>query len=213
MRQRGKIVSHGKSICYVVAMNVAVHSFLPGRESDRGPSAARFDVDEFIALMPAFDLFPARFELDHGTLTRMAPPNYPHARLQHALATQLRALLLAEGSPLVFTELGVRIGADVVRIIDIAVFDEPGDERHLVDAGLVRLAVEIADTTLIGDLGSKALDYADAGIADYWVVDVAARVVHVHSQPTSEGFRTRGVVAFGQPMHAACLPEPVIFEG
>ena len=163
--------------------------------------------------MPAFDLFPARFELDHGTLTRMPPRNYPHARLQHALATLLRALLTAGGSPLVFTELVVRIGDDVVRIIDTAVFDEPGDEKHLVDGRLVRLAVAIADTTLIGDLGSKALDYAGAGIADYWVVDVAARVVHVHSKPTSDGYATRTVAPFGQPMSAACLPEPVIFEG
>lgn len=202
-----------KAICYADVMNAVAHDFALAREQHHGPATARFAVSEFIEMMPALNIVPAWFELDHGTLTRTPPPNYPHVRLQNTLATMLRAMLTAAGSPLVFTELGVRIGDDIVRIIDIAVFDEPEDEKHLIDGRLVRLAVEVSDTTLLGDLGAKAVDYAEAGIADYWVVDMTARVVSLHSEPTSSGYAKRSVVQYGQPMHAACLPEPVIFEG
>lgn len=212
-RQRGKSVLPRTANCYAADVNIAVHpSTLVG---ERRNSAVRgqVTVNEFTEMMPALDRIAAWFELDHGMITRMPPPNFPHVRIQHAIAAALRSQVAATLALLVITELGVRIGDDVVRIIDIAVFDDPGDEQHLVDGRLVRLAVEVADTTLIGDLGVKAEDYAMAGIADYWVVDVTARVVHLHAEPTPEGYARRSVVAFGAPMVAACLPEAVIFNG
>jgi Uma2 family endonuclease len=45
------------------------------------------------------------------------------------------------------------------------------------------LIVEISDTTLAFDLGIKARLYARAGIAEYWVVDVAGRRIVVHRTP------------------------------
>jgi Uma2 family endonuclease len=47
----------------------------------------------------------------------------------------------------------------------------------------VRLIVEISDTTLAFDVGVKARLYARAGIAEYWVVDVAGRRIVVHRAP------------------------------
>lgn len=50
------------------------------------------------------------------------------------------------------------------------------------------LVVEQSDTTLGYDLGRKAELYARFGVRDYWVIDVAARQVHVHRQPTRDGY-------------------------
>jgi Uma2 family endonuclease len=47
----------------------------------------------------------------------------------------------------------------------------------------VLLVVEVADSSLAFDAGEKADLYAAAGIADYWVVNVAARSIEVHRQP------------------------------
>lgn len=46
------------------------------------------------------------------------------------------------------------------------------------------LVVEVSYSTLAFDLGRKAELYAEAGIKDYWVVDVAAQRVIVHRRPT-----------------------------
>ena len=53
----------------------------------------------------------------------------------------------------------------------------------------VRLVVEIADSTRARDLGSKAKLYATAGIAEYWVLDLPRRRLHVHRQPEGEDWR------------------------
>jgi Uma2 family endonuclease len=47
----------------------------------------------------------------------------------------------------------------------------------------VRLIVEVSDTTLAFDLGTKARLYARAGIEEYWVVDVVGRRIVVHRAP------------------------------
>jgi Uma2 family endonuclease len=69
---------------------------------------------------------------------------------------------------------------------DLAVvraLEEERAERHPAGAALV---VEVAEQSLERDLSLKAPLYAQAGVAHYWVVDVVARQVHVHSEP-SEG--------------------------
>lgn len=45
--------------------------------------------------------------------------------------------------------------------------------------------IEVADSTLLGDRQQKALIYAKASIADYWILDVNAKQVYVFRKPTS----------------------------
>jgi Uma2 family endonuclease len=47
----------------------------------------------------------------------------------------------------------------------------------------VRLAVEIADTTLAFDRSVKARLYARAGVAEYWILDIVKRQLLVHRNP------------------------------
>ena len=47
------------------------------------------------------------------------------------------------------------------------------------------LVVEVSDTTLRSDLTEKAERYATAGVADYWVLDVENRQLHVFRDPQS----------------------------
>ncbi len=177
------------------------------------PAPARFTLAEFELLRGGLKATGVRFELDHGTIIRMPPPNYPRKRLQARILTLVADIVTRSGVALLtMDELGVRLGDNVARAIDIAVFDDPGDEQGLVDARLVRLAVEVAETSLAYDLGGKAADYASAAIADYWVVDMNERVVHLFSDPQAGAFRRRSVVAFGSPLTAACLAGPVVFD-
>lgn len=47
----------------------------------------------------------------------------------------------------------------------------------------VLLVIEVADSSLKYDRGEKCDLYAAAGIAEYWVIDVPDRAVHVYRQP------------------------------
>jgi Uma2 family endonuclease len=57
------------------------------------------------------------------------------------------------------------------------------------------------------DLGLKASIYADHGVRDYWVVDVAARRVIVHRDPTDEGYRLVETLEADTEASALLAPE------
>jgi len=40
--------------------------------------------------------------------------------------------------------------------------------------------IEVSETTLKQDEGKKLLAYQNAGISEYWIVDVAAKAVRIH---------------------------------
>lgn len=70
----------------------------------------------------------------------------------------------------------------------------------------LRLVVEVADTSLQFDLTTKAALYARAGIAEYWVLDVAGRRLLVHREPTAG--RYASVIAYGESESVAPLAAP-----
>ena len=59
-----------------------------------------------------------------------------------------------------------------------------------LSGGDITLLIEVSDDSLSRDLGLKAAIYADHGVRDYWVVDVEARRVIVHRDPTDERYRS-----------------------
>ncbi|HEY9799635.1 MAG TPA: Uma2 family endonuclease [Leptolyngbyaceae cyanobacterium] len=59
----------------------------------------------------------------------------------------------------------------------------------------VYLIIEVADSSLKLDCETKAQAYSQAGIKDYWVLDVVNRQLHVFREPTSEGYKIKVVLA------------------
>lgn len=76
-----------------------------------------------------------------------------------------------------------------------------------LSGGDVTLLIEVSDDSLSRDLGLKAAIYADHGVRDYWVVDVAARRVTVHRDPTDEGYRSVETFAADAEVAALLAPE------
>lgn len=59
------------------------------------------------------------------------------------------------------------------------------------------LTVQISDSTIASDLGIKTALYAQADVPEYWVIDINARLPHVHrtpiaseSLPNGHGYQT-----------------------
>jgi Uma2 family endonuclease len=74
----------------------------------------------------------------------------------------------------------------------------------------VLLIIEVAVTTLLDDLGEKCLLYAEAGIEEYWVVDVAGQRVVVHRDPSPTGYQTVLERCRGESIGPAAFPDAVL---
>jgi Uma2 family endonuclease len=70
----------------------------------------------------------------------------------------------------------------------------------------LNLVVEIAESTLRFDLTVKAALYARAGIAEYWVLDVAGKRLIVHRSPVSGAYTS--VAAYAENELIAPLAAP-----
>lgn len=120
-----------------------------------------------------------RVELIFGEVVEMSPINWPHV-----VGCRKTAELLER----IFAGVAWVGRADPVNLThsdpqpDVAVFVGKFEDYtdHPTTALLI---VEVADTTLAQDTTTKAELYATANIADYWVLDVTNRELHVFRDP------------------------------
>ncbi|MGH8676361.1 MAG: Uma2 family endonuclease [Burkholderiales bacterium] len=70
----------------------------------------------------------------------------------------------------------------------------------------VLLVVEVADTTLNFDLGTKIPLYARSGIAEAWVLDVQQRALRVFRDPGPGGYRTSFTLSGEESVNTLALP-------
>ena len=76
----------------------------------------------------------------------------------------------------------------------------------------VLLVIEVADTSLYKDRGTKAKLYAQAGIADYWIANIPKRCLEIRRDPEGNVYRTVTILQPGEearPMSFPDLARPV----
>ena len=91
---------------------------------------------------------------------------------------------------------------------DAAVLNRPASDflDETPDAADVSLIIEVSDTTLRFDRNTKAALYARNSIAEYWVIDIAARQIYTHRRPAPEGYAE--VVVYNAEEEIATLARP-----
>ncbi len=120
-----------------------------------------------------------RVQLIRGEIIQMSPINWPHSSAVVATADALRAAFPAGAWVNVQSTLSLPGGEPEPDAAVIA-----GRRQDYADHPTTALlVVEVSDATLRYDLTTKAELYAEAGIADYWVLDLNARVLHVLRDP------------------------------
>jgi Uma2 family endonuclease len=120
-----------------------------------------------------------RVELIHGEIVEMSPQGWPHAVGKSKVADALRAIFAGVGTVMEQTPHPM---ADSDPEPDVRVI--LGRYEDYTDhPATALLLVEVADTTLTYDTTTKAELYATAGVADYWVLDVVNRQLHVFRNP------------------------------
>ncbi len=70
----------------------------------------------------------------------------------------------------------------------------------------VHLIIEVSDSSLSKDRGLKARLYAEAGILEYWIVNVKARRVEVRRDPQGNAYRSVEVFRPGQDVCPLAFP-------
>ena len=170
--------------------------------------------DECAAMEEAGLLEPGRYELIGGELLERMGKKRPHGIALNTIQYWLADLF---GRAYVQSEMPIDVSAPDNPTNepepDIMVLRRPmtGYREGNIPPTELRLLVEVADSTLLFDLRTKAALYSRAEIPEYWVVDVQNRRLIVHREPF--GSRYLSVVAYLEHESVAPLAAPeALFE-
>jgi Uma2 family endonuclease len=72
------------------------------------------------------------------------------------------------------------------------------------------LIIEVAESSLDYDRETKGPLYAGSGVAEYWIVDVAARSIEVYSHPANGRYRDLHTVDNDGTVAIAAFPDVTI---
>lgn len=175
-------------------------------ESMAVPRLAKLRVSDFLLLADA-GVFEnnTRTELIEGQIWVVNAIHTRHARAHSLLTGELWVSLKAMGSPLVlYTAPSTELSEYSLPEPDIVVGEASVAKTFAGD--LLRIAIEISDSTLDMDMGRKARLYAKSGVPEYWVVDVEAGVIRQMWAPAGESFGERRDVPFHAGIASATVP-------
>lgn len=68
------------------------------------------------------------------------------------------------------------------------------------------LLIDLSDSTLKTDLGSKASIYAKAKVPEYWVIDLKAKKTVVHLSPKGSKYTRTQRVPWSSPLASSAVP-------
>ena len=146
-----------------------------------------------------------RVELLRGQIVTMSPQDWPHQAVMVWLNRELSRRLPDEfvvrpALPFVATD-------DSEPEPDLAVTLEPIGTRRTAQTAV--LLIEIADSSLRKDRRIKLPIYAEAGVPEYWIVDVSRPgelAVEVYRDPSPSGYATALTLRDGDVLRPRGVP-------
>ncbi|MGB0562240.1 MAG: Uma2 family endonuclease [Spirulinaceae cyanobacterium] len=156
----------------------------------------RWSIAEYHHLRELGVLDRRNCELIHGEIWDMAPEGAFHRFVNDRGAEYLRRLLqerakVFEAHPITLTQSEPQPDIAIVRLPDTRYL-----YRHPAPEDIYGL-IEVADTTLAYDLDNKRQLYAQAGIPEYWVIDVARQQLTRFQDPQNGDFLRRETLKTG----------------
>lgn len=147
-----------------------------------------------------------RIELLNGVLVTMSPQDHRHAEAIQELNEILVRLFSGEAK----VRVQLPFATDE--------FGEPEPDLALIPLPVVRgehpsralLVVEVADSSLRKDRLVKGAIYARAQVPEYWIVDVAHRVVEVYREPLGDHYAQSFVARPGESVAIQALPGAMV---
>jgi Uma2 family endonuclease len=140
-----------------------------------------FTRDEYVRMAATGILRPEeRVQLLQGRILVKTPQGHWHRTVLHGIGDELRKGL--RDSHYVFLQVPFVVEPDSEPEPDVVVV--PGKLRDYADKSLERadLIVEVSQTSLARDRRKRVI-YAAAGVAEYWIVDLATKSIEVLTDP------------------------------
>lgn len=150
----------------------------------------------------------ARLELVKGEIVEMSPQGSYHATAIRKVEEVLREVF--------------KLGYDVRGQLPLGLseLDEPEPDvavvtGHFSDYAEAHpssavLVVEVSQSTLVFDRGPKLAVYAQAGVPEYWIVNLVDRCVEVYREPAGEVYRSKRTSGPGEYIAPAERPDVTI---
>jgi len=159
----------------------------------------RITGDEFLRLVES-QFFPEdeKLELVDGVLVHMSPQGIAHALAVSQLLRWLSRLVSDKQHLIV--QSSVQIGNTSLLEPDLAVIKGlPTDyvSRHPQGSD-IELVIEVSDSSLAFDSRRKMPLYAGACVPEYWIVNIPARRLEIHTDPKPNGY---GVIHIVDEFH------------
>ncbi|MBI2217787.1 MAG: Uma2 family endonuclease [Candidatus Rokubacteria bacterium] len=171
----------------------------------------RFTLDEYHRKVDAGVLHEDdRVELIRGEIVQMSPIGSRHpaavARFTDELAGRLRRRAI------LWPQNPVTILPDSEPQPDIVLLHYRDDfyKAALPGPADVALIVELADSSASYDRTVKKALYAEAGIAEYWLVNLAADRIEVYRDPQDGDYRHATIVGREDRLAPAAFPDVVL---
>lgn len=145
-------------------------------------------------------------ELLDGMIVEMSPQTPIHAATTQRSDRYLQHLLrdLAE----IRVQLPITLATSEPEP-DIAVvcIDPGGYGDHHPNQAEILLLIEVSYSTLQIDRREKALIYARANIAEYWILDIVSRQAYIYRNPAPGSYQSEIVVPDNAVMRMLAFPE------
>ena len=147
-----------------------------------------------------------RVELLQGVVVEMSPQNAPHSYVIQVLTGLLVPPL--HGRADVRVQLPFAANAASMPEPDLAIVARGNFmNAHPSQAFLI---IEVADSSMKLDRHEKAELYARASIPEYWIVNLADRIIERHSEPTSGPYARVTPFRQGETIQPLGFPDVVI---
>lgn len=147
-----------------------------------------------------------KVELLYGRLVPMSPQKSLHAHATHALGKRLARLL------------GDRAEVRVQMPLALSDTSEPEPDVAVVPPGAywdghpttAWLVVEVAESSTKKDREVKSRLYAEAGVLEYWLVDLKASFVEVFRDVSDGVYRSARALRRGESLAMAHFPDVAV---
>ena len=159
-----------------------------------------------------------RIEFTDGRIEELPLPTFAHQAILSFLHALFRAWLKPRGGVVVFSGLRMRIREGKFREPDLLALRDLSDtrcqDRYWLGADLVAEVVSPDDPDR--DLVEKRIDYAEAGIPEYWIVDPRNETITVLALEgnvyVEHGIHARGGAARSRLLEGFATDVAAVFD-
>ncbi|NER85446.1 MAG: Uma2 family endonuclease [Leptolyngbya sp. SIO1D8] len=169
---------------------------------------ARWTLSDYHAMIAAGLLKDQQIELLNGLVVEMAPEGPEHADCSTLLMPQLWRM--ANGRYQVRVGKPISIpSSDSEPEPDIALVRDQSYRKGHPTPKDVFLVIEFSQSSLAKDTEDKRLVYAQAGIEDYWVINLRDRCAIVYRKPSNGDYQSEQKV-FSGDLSPLAFPDVMI---